>query len=72
MQVLASHLKYEPGSGLRQHHLREFASMGAERLCVFMRKEDQPVSAPLYYLLSLRSLVSGPLLHLLPINLLAS
>ena len=41
--VLAEHLRYKLGMGSRHHALREFADVGAERLCVFMRKEDQQV-----------------------------
>ena len=47
--VLAEHLRYKLGMGSRHHALREFADAGAERLCVFMRKEDQQVRVDYFW-----------------------
>jgi hypothetical protein len=42
--VLAMHLRYQPGAAVRQYELREFSDAGVEGCKIFLKKEDQPVS----------------------------
>lgn len=44
MQVLADHLTYKTGAAAKQFPLRSYADVGADKLCVFLKKEKTPVS----------------------------